>query len=134
MGTTEDENYSSVVVKRIIQSNPLLEAFGNAKTRRNDNSSRFGKYIDLQFKRKENVPGVNFERCELAGSKCNVYLLEKSRIVSHEDIEGTYHVLYQILAAADASKGKICDSLRGTNYDSYKFVGKPPYERKIDGK
>ena len=78
--------YESAVVQRVLDSNALLEAFQNAKTRRNDNSSRFGKYIDLQFKRRPVVSGQNFDRCEIAGSKCDVYLLEKSRIAQHEDI------------------------------------------------
>jgi myosin V len=64
------------VVQRVVESNPLLEAFGNAKTRRNDNSSRFGKYLSLQFDRKAKKSG-------LVGSRCEVYLLEKNRVVGH---------------------------------------------------
>ena len=55
----------------VLQSNPLLEAFGNAKTLRNDNSSRFGKFIEIQFSR----------ACKMAGARIHIYLLEKSRVV-----------------------------------------------------
>jgi len=123
----------SVVINRILESNPLLEAFGNAKTSRNDNSSRFGKYINLQFSKKDRLPGMKFERWELAGSKCDVYLLEKSRVTTHEMSEGTYHIFYYILGTTDELKAQVWDGLKGTNYDSYKSVMTPPYIRKIEG-
>lgn len=90
------------VVQRVVDSNPLLESFGNAKTRRNDNSSRFGKYLLLQFDNSEAklmTLGVKDEsKCKLAGSKCEVYLLEKPRIVAHDPEERTYHIVsYYIL-------------------------------------
>lgn len=85
------------VVQRVVDSNPLLEAFGNAKTRRNDNSSRFGKYLQLQFDNSEAslmAYGENTEsKCKLAGSKCDVYLLEKPRVVGHDPEERTYHIV-----------------------------------------
>lgn len=110
------------VVQRVVDSNPLLEAFGNAKTRRNDNSSRFGKYIQLQFDRKEKIGG-KMAHCELAGSKCDVYLLEKSRITTHDDAERTYHVFYSIIGAKEADKVKIWSGLKGTKNTSFKYVG-----------
>ena len=70
----------------MITSNPLLESFGNAKTLRNDNSSRFGKFTELQMD----------SRCRLAGSQSNTYLLEKVRVVSHARGERTYHIFYQV--------------------------------------
>ena len=73
----------SLVVKRIVDSGPLLEAFGNAKTRRNDNSSRFGKYIMLQFTPPEAKDANSIPRAALQGSTCEVYLLEKSRVTKH---------------------------------------------------
>jgi myosin-5 len=121
----------SPVVQRILDSNPLLEAFGNAKTRRNDNSSRFGKYIMLQF---DHVKTGGKPRAVLAGSTCEVYLLEKSRVVCHEEgVERTYHIFYQLIAAPDEMKTEIWSGLKGTKTTSFAFIGKPP-EVKIDGK
>jgi myosin-5 len=113
------------VITRVVDSNPLLEAFGNAKTRRNDNSSRFGKYIQLQFD--QHGSGVT-----LAGSTCDVYLLEKSRVVRHEPEERTFHIFYQILAAADKVKGQFWKKLKGTNYSSFSYVG-PTDTESIEG-
>jgi myosin heavy subunit len=120
------------VVQRVVDSNPLLEAFGNAKTSRNDNSSRFGKYILLQFDRDENAPHGEIPLTKLAGSKCEVYLLEKSRVVSHEESEGTYHVMYQLCCASNEQKAVVWSGLKDTNYDSFKIVGTPLKERAID--
>jgi len=120
----------SLVVKRILDSNPLLEAFGNAKTRRNDNSSRFGKYIMLQF---NHIPGKNGAppRAEMAGSISEVYLLEKSRVVYNEDIERTYHAFYQLIDSPDDVKGEIWKGLVGTTKESFKYVGPAP-DVKVD--
>ena len=124
------------VVKRVVDSNPLLEAFGNAKTRRNDNSSRFGKYLQLQF---DNTAGKTMDvndksagRCTLAGSKCEVYLLEKNRVVGHDDMERTYHIFYQLLAAPDSEKLKFWDGLKGTNNKSFKYI-MDTHTNKIEG-
>ena len=125
------------VVARIVESNPLLESFGNAKTRRNDNSSRFGKYIQLQFIRPVDTPaGQRVPHCTLVGSKCEVYLLEKSRIVGHDEKEKTYHVFYQIIGAKDADKAEIWPGLKGTKNTSFKYVGHTDftsYEGEEDG-
>ncbi|XP_056395985.1 myosin-4-like [Hyla sarda] len=72
---------------QIIQANPLLEAFGNAKTLRNDNSSRFGKFIRIHF----GTTG------KLASADIETYLLEKSRITFQLSAERSYHIFYQIL-------------------------------------
>jgi len=115
----------SPIVQRILDSNPLLEAFGNAKTSRNDNSSRFGKYIQLQFdmgdKAQQQFRSRTEATCVLAGSKCDAYLLEKNRITGHAEDERTYHIFYQIIAAKD--KTKYWSKLAGTTNESYKFVG-----------
>jgi len=115
------------VVKRVLDSNPLLEAFGNAKTVRNDNSSRFGKYIQLQFDvedaRTAAYSGKTIPSCALAGSKCETYLLEKSRVVGHDTTERTYHIFYQLLAAPESAKAEFWGSLKGTNNESFKYIG-----------
>ena len=79
-------------VQRILEANPLLESFGNAKTLRNDNSSRFGKFIELQFS------GVQVG-AQLCGSTCSTYLLEKSRVVGQSPGERNYLIFYQLFAA-----------------------------------
>ncbi len=116
---------SSKIVKKVLDSNPLLEAFGNAKTRRNDNSSRFGKYLQLQFDTENPTKGAQstVPVCALAGSKCETYLLEKCRVVSHEPQERTFHIFYQLLAAPDRVKTKIWQGLEGKTKDSYSYVG-----------
>jgi myosin-5 len=115
----------SPVVSRILESNPLLEAFGNAKTVRNDNSSRFGKYLQLQFdmgdKGQQEYRSREKATCVLAGSRCDAYLLEKNRIITHGEGERTYHIFYQIIAAKD--KTKYWSKLAGTTNESFKFVG-----------
>ena len=73
---------------QVLASNPLLEAFGNARTSRNNNSSRFGKFIEIQFSR----------TFKMAGARINIYLLEKSRVVQQSSGERNYHVFYQVLA------------------------------------
>lgn len=124
------------VVKRVVDSNPLLEAFGNAKTRRNDNSSRFGKYLQLQFDNSEaglmSLGDKSVSKCKLAGSKCDVYLLEKNRVVGHDTEERTYHIFYQILASPDSEKTKYWDKLRGSNFDSFRYIGNTD-TKKIEG-
>ena len=128
-GDSSRSKGSSLIVQRVLDSNPLLEAFGNAKTRRNDNSSRFGKYTQLQF---DHVGEIGKPVCHLAGSKCEVYLLEKNRVVSHDSEERTFHIFYQLLAASDEDKTKIWSGLKGTNNESFKYVG-PTTTNTIEG-
>jgi len=73
---------------QVLESNPLLEAFGNAKTVRNDNSSRFGKFTDMHFDAAGRV----------SGAQISTYLLERSRVVSINNPERSYHIFYQLCA------------------------------------
>lgn len=113
---TSMEEKDNEIVQRVLDSNPLLEAFGNAQTLRNDNSSRFGKFLQLQFDREPN-------RCVLAGSKCEVYLLEKSRVTLHHPEERTYHIFYQLLAAPEETKAEIWEGLEDTDTECFDYVG-----------
>eukprot|EP01114_Cavostelium_apophysatum_P006700 TRINITY_DN1812_c0_g1_i1.p1 TRINITY_DN1812_c0_g1~~TRINITY_DN1812_c0_g1_i1.p1 ORF type:complete len:1611 (+),score=575.78 TRINITY_DN1812_c0_g1_i1:62-4894(+) len=86
--TAVDE--SELLETKILQANPILEAFGNAKTLRNNNSSRFGKFTELHFDK----------NARLVGATIVTYLLEKSRLVSQARGERNFHVFYQLLAGA----------------------------------
>jgi len=81
--------------RQVLDSNPLLEAFGNAKTSRNDNSSRFGKFIMLQFESHVGVPQPT-----IGGAQIQTYLLEKSRVARVVDGERNYHIFHQLFKAA----------------------------------
>uniref|UniRef100_A0A4W3JGG4 Myosin IF n=1 Tax=Callorhinchus milii TaxID=7868 RepID=A0A4W3JGG4_CALMI len=81
----------------ILQSNPLLEAFGNAKTMRNNNSSRFGKYFEIQFSRGG----------EPDGGKISNFLLEKSRVVSQNENERNFHIYYQVRSCLPSGTSKV---------------------------
>lgn len=89
---TSDGKMIAALEDRVLSSNPLLETFGNAQTLRNDNSSRFGKYIHIFF---STVTGA------ITGASISNYLLEKTRITSQVDGERNYHVFYQLLASAN---------------------------------
>ena len=80
------------IAHKLMQTNPVMEAFGNAKTTRNNNSSRFGKHFDVQFSR----GGT------LVGAHTTAYLLEKPRIIEHSEGERNYHVFYFLLAAPES--------------------------------
>jgi myosin-5 len=71
---------------QVLQTNPLLEAFGNARTLRNNNSSRFGKLIEIYFSKSQNI----------CGALIQTYLLEKSRVTHQLHSERNYHVFYQV--------------------------------------
>ncbi|KAG5333500.1 MYO5B protein, partial [Acromyrmex charruanus] len=78
------------VEKKVLASSPIMEAIGNAKTTRNDNSSRFGKFIEIQFNKNYHITGASMR----------TYLLEKSRVVFQANEERNYHIFYQMCSAA----------------------------------
>ncbi|XP_035909604.1 myosin heavy chain, muscle isoform X26 [Anopheles stephensi] len=83
---------------QVVQTNPVLEAFGNAKTVRNDNSSRFGKFIRIHF------TGSG----KLAGADIETYLLEKARVISQQTLERSYHIFYQIMSGSVKGLKDMC--------------------------
>merc|ERR1712212_1121618 len=85
--------------EQIVQTNPVLEAFGNAKTVRNDNSSRFGKFIRIHFGPTGKLSGADIES----------YLLEKARVISQQTKERSYHIFYQVMSNAVKHLKSKCD-------------------------
>lgn len=96
-----DEWPSNDMIQHIVESSPVFEAFGNAQTVRNHNSSRFGKMTRLHFGFQTN--GM----CGLRGSSCQTYLLETNRVVSQAPGERNFHIFYQLLAAPPCSKKEL---------------------------
>ncbi|XP_039606325.1 unconventional myosin-Vb isoform X1 [Polypterus senegalus] len=84
------------VEEKVLASSPIMEAIGNAKTTRNDNSSRFGKYIQIGFDRRYHIIGANMR----------TYLLEKSRVVFQAEDERNYHIFYQLCASSSLPEFK----------------------------
>ncbi|XP_029613251.1 unconventional myosin-Vc isoform X1 [Salmo trutta] len=97
------------VEDKVLASNPITEAIGNAKTTRNDNSSRFGKYTEISFDKRYQIIGANMR----------TYLLEKSRVVSQSESERNYHIFYQMCACADQPEFK---SLRLLRADEFRYT------------
>ncbi|KAM9779779.1 LOW QUALITY PROTEIN: myosin-14-like [Neosynchiropus ocellatus] len=95
--------------KQLLQANPILEAFGNAKTIKNDNSSRFGKFIKLNF----DVTGF------LVGANIDTYLLEKSRCIRQANTERAFHIFYYMVAGA---QDKMREELLLEDFSSYRFL------------
>ncbi|KAK9691440.1 hypothetical protein RND81_09G196800 [Saponaria officinalis] len=93
----------------ILKTNPILEAFGNAKTLRNDNSSRFGKLIEIHFS----------ETGKISGAAVQTFLLEKSRVVQCAQGERSYHIFYQLCAGASAS---LREKLNLRSIEEYKYL------------
>uniref|UniRef100_A0A8B9NLF6 Myosin VC n=1 Tax=Accipiter nisus TaxID=211598 RepID=A0A8B9NLF6_9AVES len=88
--TVSKSSSNADVEDKVLASNPITEAVGNAKTTRNDNSSRFGKYTEISFDQSYQIIGANMR----------TYLLEKSRVVFQSENERNYHIFYQLCASA----------------------------------
>jgi len=112
---SEDWGEQGRLQDQILKANPLMEAFGNAKTVRNSNSSRFGKYIEIRF---------NSRQGTIIGGAVTQYLLEKSRIVFQSKNERNYHIFYQ-LAAASAVDAELRKRHRVTDDEDYHYLYDP---------
>lgn len=104
--------------QQILQANPILEAFGNAQTARNNNSSRFGKFVRISFAPDGSIAGANIDW----------YLLEKSRVVVRPEVERNFHVFYQLLEAGGSMKDELL--LEG-GVSQYEYLNKSRHE--VDG-
>ena len=93
---TSSKGRLGLLERQILQANPVLEAFGNAQTQRNNNSSRFGKFVRISFAPDGSIAGANIDW----------YLLEKSRVIVRAAAERNFHVFYQLLEGGGALKGE----------------------------
>ncbi|XP_078360518.1 unconventional myosin-Va-like [Oculina patagonica] len=109
------------IEKKVLASNPIMEAIGNAKTIRNDNSSRFGKYLEISFDKNYHIIAAHMR----------TYLLEKSRVVFQAPDERNYHIFYQLCAACDLPELK---DLRLAHQDNFVYLnqGDCPYVDDVD--
>uniref|UniRef100_A0A8C4KKI2 Myosin heavy chain 11 n=1 Tax=Dromaius novaehollandiae TaxID=8790 RepID=A0A8C4KKI2_DRONO len=107
--TVSDAGNEGELEKQLLQANPILEAFGNAKTVKNDNSSRFGKFIRINFDVTGYIVGANIE----------TYLLEKSRAIRQAKDERTFHIFYYLIAGASA---QMKNDLLLENFNNYTFL------------
>jgi myosin V len=106
---------------QVLQSNPILESFGNARTMRNDNSSRFGKFIEIQFTRSGRLVGAQIE----------TYLLEKVRLVTQSPGERNYHIFYEMLSGG-MSPGELQNYFIASTAraDDFKICASGTYDRR----
>lgn len=110
------------IEQQVLQSNPILESFGNARTIRNDNSSRFGKFIDIRFTRSGKLSGANIE----------TYLLEKVRLIHPGTGERNYHVFYQFLSSASAQERRLL-SCEGKGLQDFRLLNQSGTYDRRDG-
>lgn len=115
LGTAKEGKTVAALEDRVLSSNPLLETFGNAQTLRNDNSSRFGKFIHINF---------STETGAIVGARISNYLLEKTRITHQIEGERNYHIFYQLFAGAMPELLEELGLEGGTQ--SFKYLGNRP--------
>ena len=97
LGSKDGDDGRPSIGDRILSTNPVLEAFGNAKTARNDNSSRFGKYVKLYF---------NIADGKVCGAEIKNYLLEKSRVIGCTPVERNYHAFFMMLRGCQGDRAQ----------------------------
>lgn len=136
-GVNEDHHTSKAIVDRVINSSPVFEAFGNAKTIRNGNSSRFGKFIQLQFRVEPmavaQLGGRQVPYTDLVGSRVSTYLLEKNRVVFHAGGERSFHVFYQLLAAPPEFKEQLWPFFAQCGVNDFKYTAEEEPTNGNDG-
>ncbi|GAV48760.1 hypothetical protein ZYGR_0N01650 [Zygosaccharomyces rouxii] len=109
MDNVQHQVEMSETEQRILATNPIMEAFGNAKTTRNDNSSRFGKYLEILFDKNTSI----------IGARIRTYLLERSRLVYQPKVERNYHIFYQLLSGLPQEVKK---ELHLTSAEDYTYM------------
>jgi myosin heavy subunit len=111
LAKTSHATDSSQLEEQVLASNPLLESFGNARTLRNDNSSRFGKFIQIKF-----------HNGHISGASIANYLLEKTRIVHQIEGERNYHIFYQLLSNEEMRKEMGLENAEELHYLSKRYI------------
>lgn len=117
-------NTMSETEEQILATNPIMEAFGNAKTTRNDNSSRFGKYIEIMFSK----------QTDIIGARIRTYLLERSRLVFQPLKERNYHIFYQLVAGATEEEREQLGLVPVEHFDYLNQGGAPHIDGVDDAK
>ncbi|XP_041734564.1 unconventional myosin-Va isoform X2 [Coregonus clupeaformis] len=122
--TVSGSSSEANVEERVLASSPIMEAIGNAKTTRNDNSSRFGKYIEIEFDKNYRIIGANMR----------TYLLEKSRVVFQATEERNYHIFYQLCASSHLPEFKTLQLGSADDFHCTNQGGSPAIEGVDDAK
>lgn len=122
----QHETSSQSIENQVLQSNPILECFGNARTLRNDNSSRFGKFIEINFSFGEKTDEI----FRITGATIRTYLLEKVRLVRQAQGERNYHVFYELLKGYDPVQLK---ALGLTDLSAFNYTNQSSMYERLDG-
>jgi myosin-5 len=94
------QHETTAIQQKLLATTPILQAFGNAKTVRNNNSSRFGKFLTVYMKR----PSIGDNQSQIIGAHINTYLLEKFRVSNQPINERNFHVFYQLVKVTDEKR------------------------------
>jgi myosin heavy subunit len=125
-GSKIDPEGGHSIESQVLQSNPILECFGNARTIRNDNSSRFGKFIEINFSQKSR----NEKIFRITGATIRTYLLEKVRLVRQAPDERNYHCFYEMLMGSSQDQ---LDELYLTSVHDYHYTNQSGMVERRDG-